>query len=126
MSNIEKSKSGDPKKKGTKTTVLEASGISGIVEALPGVSENASGGLLEVQDNFRGDAVVSGMAEELSSHLAFKLHNPFLQAFAFNTSLYLMLELSQFLFDGLSGFTSGNTLGFSIAQLKVSNFEYPH
>ena len=120
MFNIEKAKSGDPKKKGTNTKVLEASGISGIVEALPGVSEKASDGSLEVQDNCSGDAVVSGLAEELSSHLASKLPNPFLQAFAFNTSMYLMLELSQFLFDGLSGFTSGNTLGFSIAQLKVS------
>ena len=90
----------DPMKKGRKTKVFEASGLSGIVEALPGVSEKIGDGSYEVQEDFSGDAFVSGVGDGLSSHLALQLKNPFLQAFAYNMTMYLMLEVSHLLFDG--------------------------
>ena len=95
--------------------------MSGKDESLPGTSEKACDGSLTVQESFSGDGVISGLADGLSSHLAFQIGNPFMQALAYNTSKYIMLETAQVIFDGLGGFTTGNTLGFSIAQLKVRN-----
>ena len=74
-----------------------------------------------MQENFSPDSLVAGLADGLSSHLALQINNPFLQALTYNTTSYLILEFSQVIFDGLGGFTGGNTLGFSIAQLKVRN-----
>ena len=67
-----------------------------------------------------GDPVVSGLTNGLSTCLALEIKNPFLQSLAYNTSQYILLEAAQLIFDGLGGVTSGNTVGFSIAQLKVS------
>ena len=108
-------------KDGATAKALEASGLAGLTEALPGVSEKTCEGSLLVQENLSPDPLVAGLADGLSAHLALQIRNPFLQAFTYNSTSYLMLEFSQFVFDGLSGFTAGNTLGFSIAQLKVRN-----
>ena len=105
---------GEPRKKhGGKTAVLEATGLSGIADALPGSGDYGSAVV--------GDAISGNLADGLATHLALKTNNTFLQSLLYSGSSYLMLELAQVFFDGLGGFTAGNTLGFSIAQLKVEN-----
>ena len=105
---------------GPKTEALEASGLSEIVKALPGVAEKNADGSLTVQDGFSGDAVVSGLADGMATHMGLQFQNPFLQAITYHGSSFVFLEVSELVFDGLSGFTGGGTIGFSIAQLKVS------
>ena len=109
---------GEPRKKdGGKTAVLEASGLSWIADSLPG--SGLEDGTAVV--GFSGDALSGNLSDGIGTHLALKSSNPFLQNLVYSGSRYMMLELSQYLFDGFSGFTAGNTLGFSIAQLKVDN-----
>lgn len=94
---------------GLKTKALVASGLS---------VADKDGSYVTEQSGFSGDAIVSGLTDGLSKHFALQLENPFLQTVAYNSTKYLFLEVAQYMFDGLGGFTAGNTLGFSIAQLK--------
>ena len=103
---------------GTKTMILEGSGLSTIVEAFPGASLNEG---LSIPENpeLVGDALVGALADGLATHMGLALKNPFLQSITYNSTNFVMLEIAQYVFDGLGGFSGGNTLGFSIAQLKV-------
>ena len=99
-------------------------GFSVIAGALPEVTENNPDGSLTAQEGSSGDAIVSRLSEGMATHLALQFRNPFNQTFAFTNSQSLMLEVSQYTFDGLSGFTAGNTPGFSIAQIKAIGYCY--
>ena len=103
---------------GTKTKILEASGLSAIVEAFPGASQSEG---LSIRENteFDNDVLVSGLADGVATHMGLALQNPFLQSITYNSTKFVMLEIAEYVFDGLGGFSGGNTLGFSIAQLKV-------
>eukprot|EP00092_Neocalanus_flemingeri_P078957 GFUD01098315.1.p1 GENE.GFUD01098315.1~~GFUD01098315.1.p1 ORF type:complete len:259 (+),score=52.55 GFUD01098315.1:30-779(+) len=101
----------------TEALTLEASGLSGIADALPGAKE-IEGSIVTEHAGFSGDTFLGGFADGVASHLGLQLGNPFLQSLAYNGTKYLMLEVSQYMFDSLGGFTTGSTMGFSIAQLK--------
>ena len=67
---------------------------------------------------------VDSMADSIATRIALNTSsNETAQAIAYNTvhyaTSYAMLEIAQFLFDTAGGLAGGNTLGFSIAQLKV-------
>ena len=85
-----------------------------IIEAVPGGAEHE---LLEVSGDT--DHLVEAATDKISSKLALEFQNPFLQAFAYKTTHYLLLEGAQHIFEGLSGVATGNAMSFTLAQLKV-------
>ena len=71
-------------------------------------------------EGFSGEAVVGTLAHGLAAHLGIKSSiNPLLQTLVYSGSKYSMLEVAELCFDGVSGFSAGSTVGFSICQLKV-------
>ena len=64
-------------------------------------------------------AAVENLTDGVATHLSLVSQNSLAQAIVYNATSYAMLEVAQCIFDSFGGFTGGNTLGFSIAQLKV-------
>ena len=99
-----------------RTEYVEATGLPGIIDALPGVG-NDDGSAVSA---FDGAAVVDNFADGVATYLGLKAtKNTVGQAIIYSATNYMMLEVAQCIFDSVGGFTGGNTLGFSIAQLKV-------
>ena len=65
------------------------------------------------------DVILGNGAEGIGVALAMNIPNPFLQALAFSTSQYIMLQVSQVVFEGVSGVTVGNASALALAQIKV-------
>ena len=73
---------------------------------------------------FSVDDGVNSIAHGFATHIGLNItSNETAQAIVYNTvhyaTSYAMLEIAQFFFESAGGLAGGNTLGFSIAQLKV-------
>ena len=94
---------------------VEETGLSGIMDAFPGCGHDYGSSLFDFAID-KVDNLVDGMARHLGVNAT---KNEIGQLIVYHTTNFIMLEVAQFFFDGVGGFTGGNTLGFSIAQLKV-------
>ena len=96
--------------------ILEATGLAGIADALHGATDDKE----VTVAGFSGDAAMGNLADGLATHFGLNVsQNTFVQNAVYTGTKYVILEAAEYCFDGLGGFTSGSSVGFSIAQLKV-------
>ena len=92
-----------------KTQLMEATGLAEFSEALPGTSSST----------LDGGTLVDKLGEGLATSLALQLKNPAMQTLVYTGSQYVILEVSQLMFESLNGFTGANLQALSLAQIKV-------
>ena len=92
-----------------KTQIMEATGLAEFPEALPGTSSTT----------LDGGTLVEKLGEGVATSLALQFKNPVLQTLAYTGSQYVILEVSQLMFESLNGFTGANLQALSLAQIKV-------
>ena len=97
------------RKEGAKTKLIEATGLAEFPEALPGTSSNT----------LVGGTLVESLGEGLATNLALQFKNPVMQTLAYTGSQYVLLEVSQLMFESLNGLTGANLQALSLAQIKV-------
>ena len=95
-----------------KTQLMEATGLAEFPEALPGTSSTT----------LDGGTLVEKLGEGVATSLALQFKNPVLQTLAYTGSQYVILEVSQLMFESLNGFTGANLQALSLAQIKMSKF----
>ena len=62
------------------------------------------------------------LGEGFATSLALQIKNPAMQTLVYTGSQYVILEVSQLMFESLNGFTGANLQALSLAQIKMSIF----